>query len=482
MTFLQRRHEFSQFNDNLDGTLSQEPGRTGQRRATIVSQIRRSAVVPGVPKTTTWAGKAAAMSPSTLQSSGTAQAGSSSAAPPSAPVPPAADLPVPVPANRAALWKYISPIIKRHRDTAMPQKGYVHLFLGLPRVRDIAWSGRRKYFDTQSRDVASLLVQVTGDYAAEPCTNCRKDKGPFAGCVVVSSKASADMHAVFEGCASCTYRYGEAGCSLHQTFRSRFAQLFPGLDYDAVRRRMVSGRTNLEAHADGTVNRPGASASNSKDSTARPNLPYADMHRRSGRTASKEVVAGTATPDATAVERISTPTAASTAVDMVPVGNRAHASAATATAAAAAAAAASPLVFAGDARGLPPATVGPGVLEMEDWEVAPGRVQSRGEVGGDNVAFSNAYLTSNQMVPITHNVSYRVEVVRSGATVAFAADAQATRLCTLAAGKLRVAVGETRFVIGPNGVFCARPGMAFSVENRLYVDAYLHISALRGEE
>ncbi|OAA62801.1 hypothetical protein SPI_04341 [Niveomyces insectorum RCEF 264] len=123
-------------------------------------------------------------------------------------------------------------------------------------------------------------------------------------------------------------------------------------------------------------------------------------------------------------------------------------------------------------------------LEMEDWEVAPGRiVRNTGRPGfeqSENVAFSNAYLTSNQMVPIDHNMSFRVQVVHPGATVAVAADPRATRICSLAAGKLHVRVGDdVEFALGPNGMFRAKPGAAFAVENRLYVDAYLHISEVR---
>ena len=83
------------------------------------------------------------------------------------------------------------------------------------------------------------------------------------------------------------------------------------------------------------------------------------------------------------------------------------------------------------------------------------------------------------MVPINHNMSYRIEVVRPGSKTSFEADSWFTRTCTLASGKLRVTVGDADFVIGPHGMFLVAPGKPFAVQNRLYIDAYLHITALR---
>jgi len=54
-----------------------------------------------------------------------------------------------------------------------------------------------------------------------------------------------------------------------------------------------------------------------------------------------------------------------------------------------------------------------------------------------------------------------------------------TRVCSIASGKLRVRIdGESEFTIGPHGLFKVRPGTACSVQNRLYIDAIVHISSL----
>ena len=84
------------------------------------------------------------------------------------------------------------------------------------------------------------------------------------------------------------------------------------------------------------------------------------------------------------------------------------------------------------------------------------------------------------MVQIDHNMSYRVQVLQPGAVIAFPSEATSMRTCSVARGKLRVTVGDAKFVIGTNGLFKVLPGVQFSVENRLYIDACIHITSLNG--
>ena len=66
-------------------------------------------------------------------------------------------------------------------------------------------------------------------------------------------------------------------------------------------------------------------------------------------------------------------------------------------------------------------------------------------------------------------------IIRPGGSQQWDAELGKLRICSLAAGKLKVKVGEQYFSIGPNGMFKIGPGMAAVVENWLYVDAVLHI-------
>ncbi|SPQ23407.1 721d872f-1a2c-4cca-8963-e77c8beff363 [Thermothielavioides terrestris] len=116
-------------------------------------------------------------------------------------------------------------------------------------------------------------------------------------------------------------------------------------------------------------------------------------------------------------------------------------------------------------------------LRMEGWEMEDGRINTTGE----SLAFSSAYLSANQTVQISTDVSLQTVAIPSGCVHQFAADENRIRICTLAGGKLRVRVGGAaapEFAIGSQGIFKILPGVACSVTNRCYVDAVLHVTSL----
>ncbi|KAK2070538.1 hypothetical protein P8C59_005023 [Phyllachora maydis] len=118
-------------------------------------------------------------------------------------------------------------------------------------------------------------------------------------------------------------------------------------------------------------------------------------------------------------------------------------------------------------------------IEMEDWEVAPGHVHETVGQDAERIAFSKAFFTAGRKAVIAQDVTFRVETIRAGSVLRFEAEAGNSRLCSVAAGKLRVRVGEEpEFVIGPQGAFKIKPGLAGSATNRLYVDAVLHVTTV----
>ncbi|KAF5670816.1 hypothetical protein FDENT_11137 [Fusarium denticulatum] len=90
-------------------------------------------------------------------------------------------------------------------------------------------------------------------------------------------------------------------------------------------------------------------------------------------------------------------------------------------------------------------------LEMEDWEVAPGRIKD--ESSSDNVAYSNSYLTSGQPVTVSEDVSFNVMVLKPGSANHWAVEDDRLRTCSVASGKIRVTMNEKTFNLGPNGIF-----------------------------
>ena len=98
------------------------------------------------------------------------------------------------------------------------------------------------------------------------------------------------------------------------------------------------------------------------------------------------------------------------------------------------------------------------------------------------MAFSNAYLTTNEAAHIDHGVSFRVAWLLPG-TVTRLPASDSRRWCSVAVGKVRVSINdEPEFIIGPNGLFKIRPGDTCTVSNWLYINAALHISAIAAHE
>jgi mannose-6-phosphate isomerase-like protein (cupin superfamily) len=129
-------------------------------------------------------------------------------------------------------------------------------------------------------------------------------------------------------------------------------------------------------------------------------------------------------------------------------------------------------------------------LEMEDWEVAPGRMKDDSSnskfthfssthiLTFVDIAFSNSYLTSNHPVTVSEDVSFNVTVLKPGHSSHWNVEDGKLRTCSVAAGKVRVTMGENTFHLGPNGMFVIRPGQACKVENRLYLDSVVHCTTI----
>jgi mannose-6-phosphate isomerase-like protein (cupin superfamily) len=129
-------------------------------------------------------------------------------------------------------------------------------------------------------------------------------------------------------------------------------------------------------------------------------------------------------------------------------------------------------------------------LEMEDWEVAPGRMKDdfseskftrlhpRSSLTHLDIAFSNSYLTSGQPVTVSEDISFNVIVLKPGSASHWKVEDDKLRTCSVAAGKVRVTMGEQTFQMGPNGMFVVRPGQACKVENRLYLDSVVHCTTM----
>lgn len=79
------------------------------------------------------------------------------------------------------------------------------------------------------------------------------------------------------------------------------------------------------------------------------------------------------------------------------------------------------------------------------------------------------------MVCIAPDISFRLAVLKAGGVLNLKADAEQTWTCTIGSGKVNVKIGGGELIVGPNALVKIKAGEAAVFENRLYVDAYLHI-------
>ncbi|KAK4126455.1 hypothetical protein N657DRAFT_615213 [Parathielavia appendiculata] len=121
------------------------------------------------------------------------------------------------------------------------------------------------------------------------------------------------------------------------------------------------------------------------------------------------------------------------------------------------------------------------LLEMEDWEIAPGRIRETAGPYPETIAFSKPYLSTPQAVPVCDDVAFRVDTITPGGVLRLEVEANMTRLLSVAAGKVKVKLGdEDEFVVGRHGLFKVKPGVGCTVRNGLYMDAVVHTVVLAG--
>ena len=99
------------------------------------------------------------------------------------------------------------------------------------------------------------------------------------------------------------------------------------------------------------------------------------------------------------------------------------------------------------------------------------------------IAFSKPYLSTPQAVPVCDDVAFRVDTITPGSVLRLEPDESATRLVSVAAGKVRVKLGdEDEFVVGPHGLVKVKAGVGCVLRNGIYIDAVVHTVVLEGYE
>lgn len=124
------------------------------------------------------------------------------------------------------------------------------------------------------------------------------------------------------------------------------------------------------------------------------------------------------------------------------------------------------------------------VVQLEEWEKAPGRIQSTTSASLDNIAFSRSYLSAGAGhaeggVRVCEEASFFARALRPGGTLRFASSGAARRLVSVAMGKLHVQLdGEPIFMLATHGLFKIRPGVGCVVANEACVTAVVHVTSI----
>lgn len=154
-------------------------------------------------------------------------------------------------------WAYIRPHLRLRKD--IPPIGHYADLLSRPRVRDMEWNTqprphlgnslrRAVYKDKNPKDVACLILQITGEKAPQPCNHCAKGAGIFQGCVAVDQRSADEMQSGRVSCVNCAYKSARVHKSNSTTIREPcdLARLLRANAGGAGARREAHGETGVE--------------------------------------------------------------------------------------------------------------------------------------------------------------------------------------------------------------------------------------------
>ncbi|RYP20108.1 hypothetical protein DL767_009525 [Monosporascus sp. MG133] len=350
------------------------------------------------------------------------------------------------------LWQYVHQYLKHTPFSPIPQTGHVPQMLTLPRVRDVEFreNPANPYSEARAQDISALIMQVTGQEPPHPCSRCQEGRGPFKGCYVISVEAPQSTRNLVRACANCFYKCNQTYCDLKDWSLQAYPELAGSSEpkqtstQSPARTNLLASKSYPERRSDRIVLRESiaeSSASN-KPRAVTEGHDESSINISSNQSMINEPRPQTRRDGHTSVQD-----------ETIMFSNP-------------------QTVVANPAQ----------LLELETWEVAPGRIRSQGDLPAENVAFSTTYLSQQgQAVMVAPNIAFQVVTVRPGTTHMWKKDGMdKLRLCSVAAGKVKVKMHGEEFTIGPHGMFKVGPGVECIAINTLYVDAMLHVSVLPG--
>lgn len=122
------------------------------------------------------------------------------------------------------LWDYMQQYLPRSLSTVR-DPAVLNLFR-LPRVRALKWRKTWYHdplFDNDWRQIAGFIIHLVGveKDSLKCCTFCRRGEGPFEGCQVLPPQAPYDSHKLLPSCANCIFIHRRDHCSIKSSWEGR---------------------------------------------------------------------------------------------------------------------------------------------------------------------------------------------------------------------------------------------------------------------
>lgn len=268
------------------------------------------------------------------------------------------------------IWNYILPFLPPSLDPDIFDIEIVRLF-ALPLLQSVHWrkTWMKRRLDNDRSQIFGILVHVLGverktGSNENPCSVCTRGEGPFEGCWTLPRDAAWESHKHAMCCANCLFNHKRSGCSVKLSWERRCdtkpgEKMFPGSPPPVG--EWAASATS--ANSSGQSKKRRLSASNTNEGVLAQRRRYErnqDAENEEQARVGKELVTLPLPSSKRTTRASDSPTRGNTSSEPQTKHSESFPSMSP-----------SALVMAGQ-------QTSDEMLEMEDWEVAPGRIREEG--------------------------------------------------------------------------------------------------------
>lgn len=110
------------------------------------------------------------------------------------------------------------PFLPRSLTSISVDDPAIRLF-DLPRRREVQWRTKMRHIKVNDdrRQILGLVIYLTGmehKNGEKSCTHCVKRNGPFPSCMTITNVAPDDIKSMVPACANCVFTHNAPSCSI----------------------------------------------------------------------------------------------------------------------------------------------------------------------------------------------------------------------------------------------------------------------------